>query len=336
MAKKKNAAQFVANQSKIKTWLNCQQAAHYKYTMDLVPNKKSRPLTFGGIVHNMIEAHANGDDPFAVLAKEAEKQGKLSKTEVELYGDIVQDTHDIMTDYFRFYGEKSLQYIRFQKRSAEHIFGVEIADGITFKGKIDAFAKTPNGLRWLVEHKSWGKSIPNEDERWRNVQAPVYTRAIEMMGWPKVDGVLWDYIRSKPPMRPQILKNGQPSKRALDTIPARVERWIAEYKEETGQNADTKHLMKSAEKNRSRYFQRIFTPTKKDVVDKVFADFRLAAIRMRDSQGSQPCKNIGRHCSWCSYESLCRAELRGGDVDFIIEREYRVEKDEHRYEVDAE
>lgn len=327
---------FVANQSKVKGWRNCRQAYHYKYVEQIVPKRSPRPLKFGGIVHNMIEAHARGDDPFELLEDVAKKQGKLFRSEIEHYGNIVEDVHDIMADYFAHWGEKSLTYVRFQKRSAEHLFAVDIADGITFKGKIDAFVKTPNKLRWLMEHKTWGNSIPNEDERWRNVQSPVYTRAVQLMGWPAVDGVCWDYIRSKPPTRPQMLKNGKPSKKALDTIPTRIVRWADEWKAEHGTRPDTKALVASATKNRGRYFQRIFTPTKSDIVDKVFADFVETSLEMRDAHGRSKAKNIGRHCSWCSYESLCRAELRGGDVDYLKEREFIHEDDEERYEVAAE
>jgi hypothetical protein len=73
-------------------------------------------------------------------------------------------------------------------------------------------------MNWLLEHKNH-KSFPNADHRWRNLQSSVYIRFIEMMGWWKVEGTLWDYIRSKPPTRPQILKSGGVSSRDLDSLP---------------------------------------------------------------------------------------------------------------------
>ena len=40
--------------------------------------------------------------------------------------------------------------------------------------------------------------------------------------------------------------------------------------------------------------------------------------------------NIERHCSWCDYEPLCRARLQGNDFDFIKERQYEIDKGDHK------
>jgi hypothetical protein len=48
--------------------------------------------------------------------------------------------------------------------------------------------------------------------------------------------------------------------------------------------------------------------------------------------------NIGRHCSFCDFEMLCRAEIQGSDVDYLKEREYvaRKEKPEEDRSFSAE
>lgn len=145
-----------------------------------------------------------------------------------------------------------------------------------------------------------------------------------MLGWVNIEGTCWDYIRSKPPAYPQILKNGELSKRGLDTLPTR----LLEFAREHNLKVD-KHTMESATKNRQRYFQRIFTPTKRGLVDKVFNDFLETAREARDLHGKSKSKNIDRHCDWCEFEPICRAELRGDDTSFIRKRDYYVsESDE--------
>lgn len=271
----------------------------------------------------MIEAHANSEDPYRVLRVAEKKQGKLFRAEYELYGNIIDDVRIIMTDYFAHHKADDITYVKLNGQYAEHEFNVPIADGITVTGKIDAFA-TRNRLRWLVEHKTFGKQVPDEDARWRDLQSSVYVRIGEMLGWPRVDGLLWDYIRSKPPQTPEFLKSGRVARRMIDTLPTKVREFVAANKRQVGDDAE--RLMSMAKKNQERYFRRVYVPTKPDVIDKVFADFTETAREMRDLHGKRRARSIDRHCSWCDYESLCRAELRGGDVDFIKEKDFEVSK----------
>lgn len=314
---------FKGSNSKVKTWRRCHYAYHLKYVEKLRAKRKSRPLTFGELAHKMIEAHAEGDDPFDVLKQLDPKQLRLFEVERESYGNLLDDLRVIMTEYFKHWGEDSVQYLRLNKRSAEHEFEVEIEDGLVVTGKIDAFVRTPNKLRWLMEHKTF-TNRPNEDQFWRNVQSILYTRISQMMGWFQVEGTLWDYIRSKPPAFPQVMKNGKLSKRSLDTLPTRLK----EFAQEKGLKV-ARVTMASATKNRERYFQRVFTPTKPELVDKVFADFIETLREMRDLHGRSKAKNIDRHCDWCEFEPICRAELRGGDADFIKEKYFDVREDEN-------
>lgn len=310
------------SQSKIKTWRQCRFAYHQKYVKRLRKKRVARPLMFGRMVHEMIEADANGDDPFELLDRIDLTQGKMFRRELEMYGDIIADIRVIMTEYFQYWEEKGpLIYSRRAGRSAEHPFEIEVEPGIRFKGKIDAVAKSKK-LRWLTEHKSFTK-MPDETERWRSVQSAVYIRALDMLGWWQVDGTLWDYIRSKPPSVPQILKNGGLSRaKKVDTLPSRLRAFIAA---QGLKERDYKELIAMAEENRDSYFVRIYSPMKREVVDNTWSDFLDTAREIADKGEVSKPKTVGRHCSWCDFEGLCRAEAQGSDVDFIREREYTVE-----------
>lgn len=318
---------FKVSQSKVKTWRKCRQAYWYRYVESLRKKVKARPLTFGSLVHEMIEAHASSEDPFRVLRIAEKKQGKLFRAEYELYGNIIDDVRVIMTDYFAHHKKDDIAYYPIDGQMAEHEFNVDIGDGIVATGKVDAFA-TRNRLKWLVEHKTFGKQMPDEDARWRDLQSSVYIKIGEMLGWPRVDGLLWDYIRSKPPQSPEFLKNGQVARRAIDTLPTKIREFVAANKKQVGSHAE--RLMSMARQNETRYFRRIYVPTKPDVIGKVFADFTETAREMRDLHGKRRARTVDRHCSWCDYEGLCRAELRGGDVDFIKEKDFEVSRKEQR------
>lgn len=310
---------FKTSQSKVNTWRRCRFAYHLKYNEKLEPKRKARPLKFGGIIHEMVEADLAGKSPFKVLNDIAKREEKLFDAEREMYGNIVEDITAIMTEYFDYWDEQKdkLVYMPIKKKWAEHEFEIEIAKDIIAKGKIDAFAKYRK-LPVLVEHKSH-KNIPNDEHRWRNLQSVFYIRISEMLGWAKCQGTLWDYIRSKPPTRPKILKAGGMSHADCDTLPYVVEKTIKENKLNPKIHQD--FLMDITNK-RSTWFQRVFTPVSKSVVGIVFDEFIATSREMADLSEKRKEKNFGQHCMWCSYRALCAAELKGHDVDFIKEGEF--------------
>lgn len=307
------------SQSKVKTFRRCHRAYYNKYVRGLVRKRVARPLMFGRIIHEMVEAHANGDDPFRLLDMLDFENTALFAAEREEYGDIVEDARLIMTDYFAHWDDNDLQYIRRKGRSAEHEFEIEIIPDVIWNGKIDAVARTPNKLRWLVEHKTFTR-MPGDDERWRNLQSVTYFRALDIMGWKPVDGTCWDYIKSKPPARPGLLQNGQISQKAIDSLPSAIEAAIIENNEDP--EAYEKFLNTIA-LNRRSWFQRIHTPVSRQVADLVWEDFEATIRRMVDDDGKSKDMNVERHCGWCDYEPLCRAELQGLDVEYVEQREYR-------------
>lgn len=318
------------SQSKIKSWRQCKRQYHYKFVELLRKKKIKRPFTFGRIAHEMIEAYAEGDDPFEVIDNLELEKGAYFRREIEMYGNILEDMRDIMKEYFDYWDDQ-LVYIRKNKRSSEHEFRIELMTGLWFTGRIDGYGKAKR-MRWVVEHKTFSR-MPNDDERWRSVQAAVYFKAIQIMGWPEADGVMWDYIGSKPPMVPELLKNGKMSQKKLVTLPTTLKRFI---KENNLNKGDYKAYLEAAEERRSDYFIRWFNPVKRDVVDIVWDDFLETAIEIAEQHGEKKARNIGRHCSWCDYEGPCRAEMTGSDADFLISREYVREDEDHGEDADQE
>lgn len=327
------AKPFKVSQSKVKTWRRCRRAYHNKYVLGLKRRRVKRPFKFGNIIHSMLEAHANGDDPFDVLNTIALEEHKLFAAEKEMYGDIIEDIGIIMRNYFDYWGEDSIYMLRKGRQCAEHEFNIEIQKGLVFTGKIDAVGKTPDKLKWLIEHKSF-KKLPTEETRWRNLQSAVYFRAIEILGWwDNISGVCWDYTKSKPPSKPQLLKSGKLSEKSIDTLPAVVMSTIREHRLNP---KNYKKLLTDAENNQKNYFLRIFTPLNKSVVDKVFSGFVETAKELYQDHGTKFDQNIDLHCSYCDYEPLCRAELTNSDVEFVKEREYYIDKEKVVDEKDRE
>jgi PD-(D/E)XK nuclease superfamily len=311
---------FQFSQSKVKKWRQCRLAYHYRYVDGLKKKTKSRPLQFGTMVHEMLEADANGDCPFEKLDELAKTDKKLFAVEKEMYGEIVEDIRLIMTAYFQYYAKDKMKYIRYKKQNAEHWIEVPVDGDMLFVLKIDGLTRTPNKLRWVMDHKTF-KKRPSEDARWRDLQSAVYLKACEKVGMKPFDGFVWNYVHSKPPTIPQILKsNGNLSTRAINTLPSVVNRMIEELNLDPD---DHKGLIAGADNNVKNYFFRVFTPINTTIVNIMYEEFIDTAREMKDYHGLKKDRNIGMHCGWsCDFEPLCRASLTGGDVDFIKEREY--------------
>lgn len=317
------------SQSKAKTWRTCHKQHDYKYNQRLRKKRVKRPFMFGRVVHEMIEAHANGDDPFEKLDAIDIHSGAMFRREREEYGDILEDIRVIMTEYFEHYPDDArdaLIYSRRKGRSAEFPFEIELENGIVFKGKIDGVGRAKR-MRWLVEHKTF-KREPSEDDRWRSVQSAVYIRAIQLNGWwNDIEGTLWDYVSSKPPGVPSILKNGEISRRHLITLPTRLRAFIRAQGKDPKKYKD---LIANAEHNRSSYFIRAYSPMRREVVDQTWEDFVETAREIAEHGQTRrgQIRNVGQHCKWCDFADLCKAEVLGLDGDFLRKKDYTIEPED--------
>lgn len=317
---------LTVSQSKANKWRTCRAAFNYKYNRKLQRRRVARPLTFGSTVHKVIEETVQGVPKSRLRTSlEGWKDQELSKfklftSEVELFEEAFEDAWIIMKEYANFWPRDHLKYLRVNGRKAEHrIEWTPPGEDFTITGVIDAFAKSQNGLKWLVEHKS-GKNMMSEDDRWRSLQAALYITVGRELGYPDVDGIVWDMIRSKTPTRPYLKVDGAFSVKKIDSLPSVVAETI---KSEGQKPSDYPSLMKNAEESRSNWFQRVFQPVTEDVRSHLYKEFTITAREIVDHHDDDyhP-MTIGRHCSWCDYEPICRAIMTGSDPEYVMEKEF--------------
>ena len=318
---------ITVSQSKAKTWLTCKFKYHLKHVERLQRKKIRRPLQFGRIMHDLIEVDLDGGDPLEKLEEIEAKDAKLFDEEIEEYGNIIDDIQVIFEAYRDYWRKDPLKPIPVEGKNSEHAFEIEILDGVFFNGRIDYLCKT-NKLNWLGEHKTFG-SLPNDDHRWRDLQSCVYFRAVEMMGWigkKHLDGVCWNYINSKAPNEPKILKNGEMSAANTVTLPAVVRR-VAKRE---GLSLDDENVAIQLERSEERchdYFKRIYTPINEDVVKFTWNGFVDTARDIAENHGKVDSMTTGRHCDWCEFDPVCRARIMNQDIDFVKEHQFEVKPD---------
>lgn len=317
----------IVTQSSLKTWRKCRKQSDYKYVQLLRPRAVIRPLTFGSAVHKIVEFQIEGKSPEEAIAVANEKRTQVFASELDKWDEIIADAKMIMDGYFRYYAKDKLKYRVINGKKTEHQFEYPLAKGLTLAGVIDCIPETPDKRVWVGEHKSRGGRIENDSVRTLDLQTMLYTKIAETtLGVKKISGVVWDYIRSKPPTIPDVLKDGSLSKRKIDTLPWVYEAAIKKHGLDRSHYLDVLGVL---DENLIGWFRRVYMPVNKSAIEVMVEEATVTAREMHRKLGVDTTRNLTRDCSFCAYERLCTAELMGADSDFIREREYRVDDKPH-------
>lgn len=312
---------FKVSQSRINKWQECRHKYHYRYVMNLEPKKKPVPLWRGSLIHDMIEAHLEKQDPWDVWDRYMEELPKLPDDLIDEFKDTGGGVYDLMHMYFSYYKPDPLRYIKFQGRRSEWPFELELTRGIVLSGRIDTMARTKDRRVALVEHKSH-KQIPVGDFKLTDLQSGLYCWAAPKVGLPKPDMVVWDYIRAKTPARPDLLKSGEGlSRRAnIDTTWSVYRQAIKDHGFKV---ADYQDMRLTLEGRESSFLSRPHVPISDRFLANLIKETISVAKEMKLKHGTRSERNFGKHCNWCEFALPCRAGLLGHDTKFILKANYK-------------
>lgn len=327
---------FQLSQSKMRLWRSCRRAYHYKYFLNIEPRRPKPVLVRGRIIHDMIEAHINGGNPWRVLDKYRKEYAKLFAEQREMYGDLIGDIERIMKYYFIWWSADPIEYLKHPrtKKRAEHEFEVVMDGPIKFTGKADSLGRTKDKRVWLVEHKSM-KSFPTDEFRYTDIQSALYVEKLERT-WPglKIDGVCWNYIRAKPPTVPELLKSGELSRREIDTVwPV----YLDAIKAHKLDPLDYRDMQERLEGKWDSFYKRVYLPVNRAITHNLNGEMIATANEMAElhDEEAMHVRNMTPMCSrQCEYYGLCQAQLRGLDDEWILKKEFK--QRENRDEVQSE
>lgn len=313
---------FEVGYSMIKSARRCMKQYDYKYRRMLQRKKPAAPLIRGTILHELLDARALKSmkkptkTPSSILEKYRQIYGSLFREEKELYGEnFLEDISRVWLNYERVYRDDGWKY-----ESSEEEVVTELSKGLIYKGHLDKRVITRD-RRWVVDHKTH-KNIPTEENRFNDYQILMYLWAYnrEVPKGERADGLIWDYLRTKPPSEPEPLKKGglsvaQNQDTDYDTYMAALKRY----------NLDPKpyavFLDSLKKRSATKFFLRVPLPEpSKEMTESVVHDFRTTAIWLRDAKDFP--RTMTRDCSWCEYYRLCSSELRGLDSKFIEKTEF--------------
>lgn len=298
--------------SQAKAFLRCQNQYSYKFDRLLVPKMLALPLKRGSWLHELLEAHYRGEDWRQANEELAIEFNRMFEEERERFGDLPTICADIMQAYVYHWREEDAG---FKILAVEETFEVDLPHGHTLKFRVDGIVEDDYG-RWLLEHKSH-KTYPNDNYRFIDVQSSRYVWALNKLGW-EIEGVIWNYLRTKQPTKPKMTKMGRLSKAKLDTELFTYVRGLKELGLDPRDYSDVISRLKK----HNTFFRRERVPKPKKVIETFVREIVHTADTIE--RGYHPDRSVERSCSHsCDYLELCMTELYGGDARQVQNLRYR-------------
>lgn len=302
-----------------KTYSNCGQEHHYKYTLGLLPKKQKRPLKLGNWLHYCIENYYQEMSWRGALKDliRTEWDG-LFEEERELLGNLPEDTERIMEAYEYYYRTDSWEPVF----PPELKFEVPIETKnyiLVFQGRIDLVVKDKTGAIWCVDNKST-KNIPSADTfRSMDPQLTIYPWALEKQYGIKAAGTIYNYMRTKAPTKPRLLKNGMLSRnKRIITDERTFLKTLEEYELDP---LDYPQQLAKARHDNAHFFFRARVPRSTKATIQTVRELALKAVMWTTNP---PTRNVTYRCDQCFYVDLCQTQLYGLDDSEILSRQFSV------------
>lgn len=315
--------------SQVSTWRECEQRWEYRYGQRLVSKRIERPLHLGSWVHACLEAHYKFGDwrrghkvylaDYNKLFEEEKlmlDKGKSKKQSMDRadYEPLPSQVERIVRSYLWYY-----------RKHKEETLAVEVEyhlprEGYIQHGVIDRIYRDSDGLIWVQDHKVWD-DIPLTEGTLHTVdpQLTIYLEGAKEALGIEAAGVEYNYVRSSVPSFPSKNKDGSLSKSEVATDYPTAYRWLKENGYDPREYSDLLLPLMGA----SPFLRRHRLPRNEVVTARVLADFDRSAAAIVGHVDTV--RNIGRHCDWCPFQTLCRNELYGmstkalRDMNFVVE-----------------
>lgn len=313
--------QGIVTHSMMKTMRMCPKQFEYKYIHRLKPKLLGRPLRFGTWMHALYETYHKGEDWLEVHKNLTHQFSKLFDEEKDRVGDLPRDCFRTMQSYIWHYKEDEWKVLE-----AEFVLEAELPDGTLYRGKIDMLVENQYGL-WIVDHKNH-KKMPDVGFRMLDAQSALYVWAALKNKIP-VQGHIWNYVRSSPPSKPELLKSGKALSRSAKIVtdyPTLV-RALREFKLDPEPYAHQLQVLKGQRyqpggMQTSPFFRRDILEKSNALLKRVATEGFMTSQRIQNYHWNKPDRierNPGNSCKFmCSYTDLCTTELFGGNTNHIM------------------
>ena len=290
--------------SALKRFQRCQLQWKYHYIDRLSPKEQPLYLERGSGLHELLALLYTDPDEFLKAYLEAdEKDQQLMDRYVEKW---------------------ELEDALWKVLSVEEEFHIEI-DGHDVVFIPDLIVQIGDDV-WVVDHKTTA-NIPDEWDPYNmtDFQHLLYIAGVRML-YPNVRGFLFNYIRTKAPTIPALIKDGSRigNVRKLDTDVKTLETYAKAV--DMLDHEDVQDKLMTLRLAPDRFFQRHYILANDAAVDQCLADTGTVLTEMAKKEeegGTFPRHVVGGYagstaCSNCAYQPLCHGEMMGINTDVIL------------------
>ena len=318
--------------SKISTYRRCKRKFYYNDILKLQHKCQSILPVRGTILHECLSNLYTGKDWATPIRDLKIEWDKLFDEEREEWGNLPDELYRIMRGYILAY--RSLD-AGIKTLAVERQFALPVKGGHTYNGTIDWVYEDKDGV-WIADHKTT-KAIPPVNELYMDLQTLIYFEAVkqgcvEGVTPDNLAGIVFNHIKTKPPSKPRILKNGTVSKAQCDTDVATYFEAVKNAGQDPKDYEDMLDKLKDNE-----FFKRRKIPVSPKSIQILIdeAEVTLGEIEIHRNHKEKPTiftRNMMKNrCSWdCEFYKLCFSELAGNNTQPIIEEYY--ERRERRYD----
>jgi hypothetical protein len=327
--------------SEIRTFLTCRKRWEWNYEKKLVTKKPHVTPFFGSLGHEgLAEWYKTGSIEKAkkavkeYLEENYIKSQELFDEDIEVFRGMAEDVCTILERYIEFYGESDFPLDSIVL--VEHKFEIPIrAIKTKLIGYWDLLHRDKQDNLWLVEHK-FPKTFQSEEDIVLNGQIGTYQWAALRLKY-NIVGTIYNQISQRLPAEPEIKKDGKLSIKECycdwDSFEAALRENgqdpddLCKMTNKKGEGADVTYreemMPKLAEK---KFFDRFTLYRPKKEVTNFARNLEHAIWDMTKKKKHIYMSSGPMTCNSCAYKELCIEELKGGDVDWLIENVYEKKK----------
>lgn len=308
-----------------KTLSRCEMMYHYRYERRIKPRVKKVGLYRGDWLHQLNEYYRRtGKWKSEFKRIKVKLWDKLFDEEKEDYGeDFPQSVFDIFSHYVETYAEqdKGLELIEL-----EQLCSLMTPSGILIKWKMDALYRDRESSEILLFENKNKKAIPESEERLLQPQPHTYAYLYEKATGVHINRIVWDYVRTKPVPRPQVLKNGGLSIRKIETDQRGYLRSLAEAGIHPSDSEEWQAIKKHLDSlPPTLSLERVKNQVNIKIGKRFAEEWVLRGLRAKEIK--RPLLTYTKDCKWdCDYYNLCQSDMRGGrDSELIIKKDFLVQ-----------
>lgn len=352
------STQGMVSVSQLQSFMSCPKKWSYGYVENLTPRVEKTYLTVGKLCHKAMQVAMDAawvaqrrDTPEDETDWHDWKNAGLSAMRIEwceymentpMTPEEEQDMHEalhtaasVFTQAFKEFRPWRYEVLtvfdgKKEYPALELHFLVPCAGSKGLHGFIDAILKDKEtGLIWCTDYKFRKTLSPDEDEE-VNIQNTVYTHACKKMGINITGTMTWQHVNTAA-ADPAILKNGSVSRAKIKTTWDHYAAFVLDHGGDPA-TYETEMKEKLADIEWFRVTHEFRNEeTVKNMWNKIIvpAAYAVKSARTAASRGLDLKRQMYPwNCKMCQYRSLCQAELRNYDADFLRETAF-VERSPH-------